>query len=71
MKIKDYIRLMRVKQWYKNLIVFLALIFSENLFDGEMFLITVLAFFALSLVSSAGYVINDIVDQKKDQLQKE
>jgi 4-hydroxybenzoate polyprenyltransferase len=71
MKIKDYIRLMRVKQWYKNLIVFLALIFSENLFDGEMFLITVLAFFALSLVSSAGYVINDIVDQKKDQLHPE
>jgi 4-hydroxybenzoate polyprenyltransferase len=70
-KIKDYINLMRVRQWYKNLIVFLALIFSENLFNGEMFLITVLAFFSLSLVSSAGYVINDIGDRKKDQLHPE
>jgi 4-hydroxybenzoate polyprenyltransferase len=70
-KIKDYINLMRVRQWYKNLIVFLALIFSENLFNGELFWITILAFISLSLVSSAGYVINDIGDRKKDQLHPE
>jgi 4-hydroxybenzoate polyprenyltransferase len=70
-KPKDYINLMRVRQWYKNLIVFLALVFSENLFNGELFLITVLAFISLSLVSSAGYVINDIGDRKKDQLHSE
>jgi 4-hydroxybenzoate polyprenyltransferase len=70
-KPKDYINLMRVRQWYKNLIVFLALVFSENLFNGELFWITVLAFISLSLVSSAGYVINDIGDRKKDQLHSE
>jgi len=70
-KMKDYINLMRVRQWYKNLIVFLALIFSENLFNGELFWITVIAFFSLSLVSSAGYIINDIGDQEKDRLHLE
>jgi 4-hydroxybenzoate polyprenyltransferase len=70
-KIKDYIKLMRVRQWYKNLIVFLALIFSENLFNGEMFFLTILAFVSLSFISSAGYIINDIVDKKKDQLHPE
>ena len=65
-RIKDYINLIRVRQWYKNLIVFLALVFSENLFNSEMFFLTVLAFFSLSLVSSAGYIINDIGDQEKD-----
>ncbi|PIZ52035.1 decaprenyl-phosphate phosphoribosyltransferase [Candidatus Woesearchaeota archaeon CG_4_10_14_0_2_um_filter_33_13] len=70
-KIKDYLNLMRIRQWYKNLVVFLAIIFSEKLFDGELFLISILAFFSLSFVSSAGYIINDLVDRKKDALHPE
>ncbi len=70
-KIKDYVNLMRVRQWYKNLIVFLALIFAEKLFHTNLFLLTIVAFFSLSFVSSSGYIINDIIDRNKDALHPE
>jgi len=66
MKIKDYLSMLRMEQWYKNLVVFLAILFSENLFNAPMLEMTVLAFFALCLTSSANYIINDIADRKSD-----
>ena len=63
-------KLLRAEQWYKNSVVFIALLFSGNLFDKELFLITLLAFVALCLVSSANYIINDLRDKDKDRLHK-
>jgi 4-hydroxybenzoate polyprenyltransferase len=68
---KDYLSLMRVRQWYKNLLVFLAIFFSGNLFDSSLLLSTVIAFLSLSFISSCGYVINDLIDIKKDQIHPE
>ncbi|MAG60982.1 hypothetical protein CL619_04300 [archaeon] len=59
-------KLLRVQQWYKNTVVFVALLFSENLFDPKLLVLSILAFFALSFVSSANYIINDIKDKEKD-----
>lgn len=61
-----YIKLIRVKHWIKNGLIFLPLIFSKsflwtNIFD------TVLAFFAFSLMASFIYIINDIRDIEKDR----
>ena len=70
-KIKDYINLMRIRQWYKNMVVFLAIFFSGNLLEVEFFAITLFAFFSLAFVSSANYIINDLKDKKKDQLNPE
>jgi len=67
MKLTDYLRLMRVPQWYKNLVVYLALFFSGHLLIKSDFLLATGAFLALSLVSSAGYILNDLLDLKKDQ----
>lgn len=58
---------MRVKQWYKNLMIFLPLIFAKDLFNINPLLLTVIGFFALSFMSSANYIINDIADRKKDR----
>ncbi len=70
-KINDIISLLRIQQWYKNLLVFLAMFFSGHLFIlGDVFL-SVLGFFSLSFVSSSYYIINDIVDFKKDCLHPE
>ena len=63
---KTWIRLFRVQQWYKNVVVFIALLFSQNLFDPRLFFLCVVAFFSLSFVSSANYIINDIKDRYKD-----
>jgi len=58
---------MRPKQWVKNLLVFAALIFSENLLELSKLLRVFGAFVAFCLVSGAVYIINDIVDRENDR----
>ena len=67
----EILALLRVKQWYKNLLVFLALFFVGHLFYWPELFLTVLGFFALSFVSSANYIFNDLIDLKKDRLHPE
>lgn len=64
--LKTIINLIRIRQWYKNIIIFLPLVFAFQLFDGDKFFITLVGFFALSLVSSAMYVRNDLKDLEED-----
>lgn len=70
-RIIHYINLMRLRQWYKNLVVFLPLIFASDALSMNNFFLTVLGFFSLSLISSANYVLNDFYDRKKDRLHPE
>lgn len=67
----SYLQLIRVRQWYKNLVVFLAIFFSGNLLDLNLLYLSVVAFFSLSFISSANYIINDLVDLKRDRLHPE
>jgi len=62
-----YLRLLRVNQWIKNLVIFTAIIFSGKLFDGFLFLKTLIAFFIFCLLSSTSYVLNDIIDYPYDR----
>ena len=62
------IELLRIKQWYKNIIIFLPLVFSLNLFSVENFSLSIVGFFALCLVSSASYIRNDVKDIEIDKL---
>lgn len=67
-KIKNYLKLIRVKHYIKNVLIFVPLIFSglyNNLFN---LYITILGFILFSLSSSIIYVINDICDIDKDKL---
>ena len=66
-KIKDILELLRVGQWYKNVVIFIPLIFSLNLFSVKLFVINLLGFFALSFMSSSYYIINDLKDIEKDK----
>ena len=63
----NYLKLIRIQQWVKNVFVFVPLLFSHNLFEREYFLITLFAFFLFSLASSAIYVINDLIDIESDR----
>jgi len=65
---RTLIDLIRVRQWYKNIIIFLPLVFSFGFFSPDKFFLILVGFFALSLVSSAMYVRNDIKDEKQDSL---
>lgn len=68
---KEYIKLIRVKHWLKNGLVFLPIFFSINLLNLNCFLTCLLAFFIFSLTSSIVYVINDLNDIEKDRLHPE
>ncbi|MCK5301668.1 MAG: UbiA prenyltransferase family protein [Candidatus Thorarchaeota archaeon] len=82
MAVKDYIRLMRPHQWYKNLLVFLAIVFVEipsewpwetlpaayNFWNYPPLIVGFLVFCA---VSSAGYILNDITDLEQDAVHPE
>ncbi|MBK7629737.1 MAG: decaprenyl-phosphate phosphoribosyltransferase [Ignavibacteriales bacterium] len=63
---KDYIQLLRVPQWIKNLFVFVPLMFSLHLFEENYFISTIQAFVIFCLASSFIYIINDIIDIKAD-----
>ncbi len=58
---------MRPKQWTKNIVLFAGLIFSKHLFDAAFVLQAVWAFLLFCLLSSAVYLINDVVDVEKDR----
>jgi 4-hydroxybenzoate polyprenyltransferase len=60
--------ILRVNQWYKNTIIFVPLVFSLKFFSFEAMLLSFLGFLALCLVSSAGYIRNDIIDLESDKL---
>ncbi len=69
--IRDIARLLRVRQWYKNIIIFIAIFFTSGLFmPGELWL-TFLGFVSLCLISSANYIFNDIADRRGDRLHPE
>ena len=63
---KSYIKLMRVRHYIKNLLVFAALACSGQLFDTSKLLAGLAGFGAFCMVSSAVYIINDIKDKESD-----
>ena len=65
---KAIVKLIRPKHYLKNVLIFLPVIFSGNLFKSNNLLEAVIAFIAFSLAASAVYVINDLKDRKLDAL---
>lgn len=66
--IKNIIKLIRVKQWVKNAFVLAPLLFSLKFLNMEADIQALIAFFAFSFTASIVYVVNDILDRKKDAL---
>lgn len=64
---RQLLRLLRPHQWTKNLLVFLPMIASGT-FGLELILGEFAAFVALSLVASALYIVNDVLDVHDDRL---
>ena len=61
-----YLKLMRVDQYVKNVIVLLPLLFSGDLFTDWKIIPTLLGVLFFCLVSSAVYLMNDIADAEAD-----
>jgi len=67
MNIKNYLSLIRIKHWLKNILVFTPLFFSVNFFNKSLLINSIIGFFILSFTSSIVYIINDIKDVEKDR----
>src|SRR3990167_399409 len=64
----NMIKVARPIHWVKNLSLFAALIFTQTLLIRSYFYTVVWAFIAFNLITSASYILNDILDAKTDRL---
>jgi 4-hydroxybenzoate polyprenyltransferase len=62
------VRLMRPQQWTKNVFVLAGLVFAGRFLDTNSILRVVGAFAIFSLLSSAVYCMNDVLDRERDRL---
>lgn len=67
MQLPALIRLMRPRQWVKNVFVFTGLMFSHAWDDVALVGRVVVTAVAFSLMASVVYVINDIADREADR----
>lgn len=58
---------LRPWHWTKNVPVAAGLVFGQRLHDPEAVAATLVCFAAFCLVSSAGYLVNDVVDREEDR----
>ena len=65
--LKDILITMRPIQWTKNIIIFAPFIFAHKLLNYNMALEILGAFGIFCLISSCGYILNDLIDVKKDK----
>lgn len=68
MNFKDCIKLLRLNQYVKNLIIFAPLFFGLKLFQLDLFLKTFFIFISFSFAASAVYILNDYFDREDDKL---
>ncbi|MFH1971897.1 MAG: UbiA family prenyltransferase [archaeon] len=66
-----FLEFIRVKQYYKNLLVFLVLIFAGEFFNLQSVSLIILGFISLCLISSTNYILNDIFDVESDKKHSE
>jgi 4-hydroxybenzoate polyprenyltransferase len=65
--VRAVLKLLRPKQYTKNLLVFTALLFTAGAGGADAWTKTLIAFFAMCLLSSAVYVVNDVLDAERDR----
>lgn len=63
-----FFQLIRIKQYVKNVFIFLPLFFSLNLFNIHLLFNTFLGFVLFSLTASSIYILNDLNDIEEDKV---
>ena len=65
--IKPYLKLIRPKQWAKNVFIFIPLVFDGQLRLKSSFLKTLAGFALLCALYAATYIFNDLNDLEADR----
>ena len=63
----SWLKLLRVHQWAKNLIIFVPLLTSHRIFELPLLAQATTAFFSFSFLASATYIFNDLCDLDNDR----
>jgi decaprenyl-phosphate phosphoribosyltransferase len=63
----NYLRLLRPKEWAKNLFLFIPLFFSGDLFNWGLYPKLILGAVAFSFIASSIYIVNDYRDIEDDK----
>lgn len=58
----------RPRQWYKNVLLFVGILFSANILNASMWPEVLLAFVYFCMLSAGEYLINDILDRERDRV---
>jgi len=66
-RVKSVLYLLRIRQYYKNVLIFVGIFFSYKLFDSSLYFSLFLGFLLLCCASSFNYIINDIRDINTDK----
>lgn len=67
MLMKDYIKLIHMKHYVKNLLIFIPLFFGREIMNCEKLIRAFGGFICFCLISSAVYIFNDWRDREKDR----
>lgn len=67
MKIKPILTCMRIHHWSKNLLIFFPLLTSHQIGNIDKLGISCAVLLIFSLCTSAGYLINDVIDRESDR----
>ena len=68
MKYTNTLQLIRIKDWFKNLIIFFPIIFSGKILEYSNYINLIIGFILFSIVCSSVYILNDIIDKNKDKI---
>jgi 4-hydroxybenzoate polyprenyltransferase len=71
LKLKTIVEAVRVRQWVKNLLVFIPIITAHKLQDVGILAAGALAFVAISFCASSIYLLNDLFDLDSDRRHSE
>lgn len=66
-KWKAWLNALRVKQWLKNILIFLPMLLAHRLSEPMLYVKAVIAFLSFSFLASSIYVVNDLMDLHADQ----
>lgn len=67
-KMKQYIKLIRPKDWAKNMFIFIPVFFAGQILNVDLLVELMGGFLCFSLVASSIYIINDYRDIEEDRL---
>jgi len=70
-KLKQILTLLRIRQYYKNVLIFVGAFFAATIFNLENIVLLIWGFIVLCCTSSISYIINDIIDIEKDKHHEE